>query len=149
MCDKEKIDFLSKIGVPARQIYDNWELPLDVSEVKTKPPTAPYISCRKRSKNPEHHLAGESQIDGLLRWFQDDFVKKLNVESFLNFKKDDLPMEAQCKWISTNRLFIFMTNETLMVQFELHPRLLFLDATHCVSTDSTKINHPGHNIRMY
>ena len=63
---KQKIDYLSKLKVPTRQIYDKMELQRDISEAETKSPTVSYISCRIRSnkswqgslphKNSEDHL---------------------------------------------------------------------------------------------
>ena len=134
--DKEIIDHLNSMNVPSNKIFKKFHVPINPDEVASKPITQNYVYDRKRLKNPEFHLPGENMVDGLLRWFKNDFVKKVNIQSFMEFKKEDLPEEIQQKWIETKRLFVFMTNDDLLKQFEAHPHTLLIDASHGVNNIS-------------
>ena len=54
------------------------------------------IHCSKKQifSAPDHHLPGESQIAGIMRWIQDPFVVAYSMVNFLKINPDELPAET-------------------------------------------------------
>ena len=132
---KEVIDQKLSVGVSPQRVYKDLEFPTEETNSNEKPATYPAIYDRSRKLFPEHHLPGESVIDGLRRWLDDDFVVRANVNNFLGMKTETLSETAKEKFIDTKDVFIMMTNDFLLKKFNESPKIMFFDATHKVSTE--------------
>ena len=133
---KDSIDYDLEYGLTPRKVYQNWEHPLMANAAVTKPITFQYIADRKRTRCPDYHEPTDRVQDGLLKHFQGDFVRRLNVDGFLDFKHTELPSKVQEKIIDTKRPCIVMANNEMVNRLKKHPTTLFLDATH--NTNSLK-----------
>ena len=65
-------------------------------------------------------------VDGLKRLFEEPYIRSVNVENFMDMKKEELSDNVKAKWIETKRLFIGISEDHMLDALDHNPHTLFI-----------------------